>query len=286
MMTSKTAIVWALPVLSSSAWAAETDTAATAGLGGAGVAIHTGTDAIGRCPAAMVLAEEYSLELGFQLDGPWAEGWRGRAALRDTRTSLFGAGVSYTRDRWNPEVTMDDLPGWATPSEDFSNNSVEESIRFGAGYALGHRAAGLGIGLVWDRLRTELEDPAQSFELDASVAGRVLPVVSLAATARDLLPGSRDPSVDAGTWIRATDWFDVSVDAVWAGETVFGGRLGTQFTLGEVARIRAGGEWIGEERGAAAGIGFFGLQSMLDYGIRYDLVSSGISHTIGLSLLF
>lgn len=289
MLNRKTLLLSLIGLSSGRAFAAEADTTAAAGMAGAGVANTSDNAAIRRNPAAMVLEDSY---IG-QLDFGFPDGWRLQTSVKDTHTSLFGAGLSYTRNHFSPDVSSSDMPGWVLPDEEITNDTAEESYRVGAGLADEDRMKALGVGLVWDRKNEELRGISHAIEADASAAARLGARWTLGVIARDVLPetpdnlvGSRPWSAEAGAWLAAAEWMGIAADGIWQSEGEFGARLGTQLAAGESVRLRAGGAWIDGQWTAAGGFGAYSEQAAFHYSAQLDVSEASFQHSIGVSVEF
>jgi len=277
------------------AFAEEADTTAVAAMGGAGVANTFDNNALVRSTAALVLEESYT----GQVDFGFARGWRGQASLVDTRSGQIGAGVSYTRHHYTPELSSTDMPGWVLPDQEITNRTVAESWRLGAGLADRDRLKSLGVSVVWDRTNEELRGRSNSMDLDASFAARIGSLVTISGTAHNVLPepdaaaegseltwGDRPLSAELGAWVTASERLGFAGDGVMTGDGEFGGRFGLQGATSDSLLLRAGGSWIGGDWAAAAGFGAYSETSALNYAIQYDIAAGEFWHTVGLNVLF
>ncbi len=277
----------ALTALTSPALAAEGDPASLLGRGSAGLADPRDNAGIRRCMACVVLSEEYvaSLDVGFP------PGWRLGGSARDTESGALGAGVIYTRDSFEGALDLADMPGWVLPDADLDNPTIEQSVRVGLGYALLERRLGLGLSGVWDRHASALTPTQNTYELDASLSGRVTNTLILGATARELLPeGTRDPLYEVGAWWATGEVIAFAFDAQWQdrAETFaggLGGRVGAELNLEDAVAFRGGFEQLGQDPSAfGLGLGVLSEAGRLDYGFRYDLLGQQSWHQLGLVL--
>lgn len=280
-------LVIALTAVTSPALAAEGDPASLLGRGSAGLADPRDNAGIRRCMACVVLSEEYvaTLDVGFP------PGWQLGGSARDTRSSMLGAGVVYTRDSFDGALDIDEMPGWTLPDADLDNPTIEQSVRVGLGYAMLARRLGLGLAGVWDRKSSALSSTENTYELDVSLGGRVTNTLVLGATARDLLPdGTRDPLYEVGAWWAAGEVLGLALDGGYDSSAAsFGegltGRAGAELVLEEAVAFRGGYEQLSKDPSAfGLGIGVLSEAGRLDYGYRYDLLGQQSWHQLALVL--
>ena len=294
MNACKPASVAVACLLSGAALAAEADTAPVAAMGGAGVANPYDNGALRRNSAALMMEEVYQA----QVDLGFASGWRAQASVRDSRTSQVGAGLSYTRQSFDPEVAIADMPGWVLPGQELSNPTVAESWRLGVGVSGEDKLFALGGSVVWDRSSEALRGVSSALEADASFAARVGSRVLLGAAAHDLLPdpegggdssftwGARPVSAELGAWVVTTEALGLTGEGVMTAEGELGARAGAQLGASEALYLRAGGSWIGGDWAMAAGFGALGDQTTLNYALEYDLSAARFWHTVGITAIF
>lgn len=276
------------------------------GMAGAGSARVDDTTAVARNPAALLLGIRY----GAQADFGFGAGLYGRAALVDTRTSDFGAGVSWTGTWASPPLTDAQMPGWlpedgTLPDNPMMIHSVRGAVGYGLlrvqhvrdDYATEIRRLAFGLGGSWDRSSSTLGGIEQDFDLGVSVAGRPLPELSLALSARDLLPtGDRPPSVELGAaWMRPMGV--LAADLAWdpaLGERPLAARLGGELVLAEKVPLRAGYALEGAQHTVGAGFGIAAPTTRLDYAVNLCVVGDCaglgewgfLTHSVGVMAVF
>lgn len=277
-------------LVSAPALAAEADSTAVLGMGGAGTANPWDANAVRRSPAAMQLVVQYTA----RVDGRYGEGIAVGGTLQDTRTSNVGGALSYTRQWVSREPDSSELPGWLPPDQsEVVDERQENAYRLGLGTGFFRqtvvsssgsydvRRLAVGVGGVFERNTSSLVGVEQSFGLDASLAGRPTKSLVLAATGHDLIPTSvRDPSVEAGLWWEPIEALGVAVDGAWdrsyAGVPL-GGRAGVQYLLSGVVPLRGGYAVYGSGEDADQRLG-------LGVGVRNDVASIDYAftlHTVG-----
>lgn len=267
--------------LSGSAWAGEADTTALRGLAGAGMADGLELGSVRRAPAAMLLDVDYAaqVELGF------GDGLRPMGVMKDTRTSNFGAGVLYTSEWADRAAEVDDLPGWLPADEELpTDDSWSQTTRVSMGYGAGQliipdgssmrevRRFAVGVSAVYERVDSSLSGLTQAVELDVGLAGRPTGLITVAATAHDLLPtGERLPSAELGVCWLARPTLKVVADGAWdrsyEGQP-WGGRAGLELTAAEAVPLRVGYAVEGDTQRLGLGLGIEDQKARLDYAIN------------------
>jgi hypothetical protein len=289
MYPCKTALT-ALLLVSTAARAEEADTTTVAAMGGSGVANGFDNNAIYRNSAVMMFSEAYQARADFG----FAQGWRLGASLRDSRSSQAGAGLAYTRHRFNPEVTGEEMPGWIPAGAEITNLTTVDTFRLGTGFTDEDRTMALGAGIAWDRKDEELRGVTNTLDVDASVAAHAGSRTTIAVTVHNLIPEQEDTlwgapamTVEGGLWVVAADFLGLTGDALWLQETGgYGGRLGAQVGASETLILRAGGSWIDGAWAAAGGFTAYNDQTGLGYALQYDIEAGTFWHTIGIEAAF
>ncbi|MCB9797417.1 MAG: hypothetical protein H6741_32405 [Alphaproteobacteria bacterium] len=298
-------ILLALASLSSpAAWAGEADTTPVLGMAGAGAANPLDDNALRRSPASMLLLVGYTARADFRVGGG---SLGGSAAIKDTRTSDFGAGLMYSYEQLSRSPDLDQLPGWVDPdAAELVDERQEHTLRLGAGYGFKRtpvmddngtyevRRFALGAGVVYEYDDSSLDGVAHSVDLDLGLAGRpVIPLV-LALNVHDILPtGLRPLSGELGAWYAPNEVVALGADFVYDpsfGDTPLGGRAGVELLLGGVVPLRGGyaahgGADGGTEQSAGVGIGARSDKTSLDYALTIHTVgplAGTLTHSFGL----
>ncbi len=282
------------------AWAVEGDTTPTFGTA-AGSANPGDVGAIRRNPAAMLLEVAYTSQVDLAL----GQGPRLTVAVRDTRTSAFGAGVMVTHQWTNQAASDEDMPGWKEPGVGVLDKNREGSYRISAGYGFlpqavvspsGNqeiRRVAIGASVAYDRWTETLTGMRTGWALDLSVAGRPVPSLVVAGTARDLMTplGLREPSYDLGVWWEPWPWIGFGADGGYdpnIGPLVTHG--GAEVLISNVFVLRGGYGLEGSRQFVAGGAGLVAEDRVrVDYGIRYDLFGEDvgrIEHSVGIYASF
>jgi len=276
------------------ALAAEADSALVAGMGGAGVANGADTSAIRHSPAAMLLEVSYTAQSDARFS--LADGLlvNGIVAVKDTRTSDFGAGIMTTRQWSDVPPPDDELPGWKEPGTEFTDQRWEQTWRLGVGYGLLRRPLltkegsyevrrlAFGGGMVYGRTVSELSGTFHTWEFDAGVAGRPLSMVAIAATLHGLGElGDEDTWGEAGLLTTLGPW-TLAADGLYRPtvEQPYGFRAGVQVEVEGIA-LRGGTAF---DRGDWRGTGGFGVVSdtvRMDYALGWAPATRAFDHTIG-----
>lgn len=266
---------------SGSAWAAEADTTALRGMAGAGMADGLELGSARRSPAAMLLDVDYAaqVELGF------GDGLRPMGVMKDTRTSDFGAAALYTSEWADRAAEVEDLPGWIPADAELpTDDSWSQTTRLSFGYGVGElvipdggqmrevRRFAVGASAVYERVDSSLSGLTQAVELDLGLAGRPTGLLTVAATARDLLPtGERLPSAELGICWLARPTLKLVADGSWdrayEGQP-WGGRAGLELTAAEAVPLRVGYAVEGDTQRLGLGLGVEDQKARLDYAIN------------------
>ena len=276
------------------AFSAEPDTAAVAGMAGAGVANSVDGNAIRRSPASMLLTVDYTGQSDFHgslADGPLIGG---TVSVKDTRTSDFGAGIQTTRQWSNVSPPENELPGWKEPGQAFSDKRWEQSWRLGFGYGVLRRPVltppgsvevrrlAFGGGGVYTRTVSELSGNGHDWEFNAGVAAR--PHVSLTTAASVHGLGEWG---DEAQWYEAGAFFDrgrwqLATDGIYrpSSDVPVGFRGGAGVTIDGVT-LRGGGSYDEGEWLYAGGLGIVSDTVRADYGLQYNPVTGAFDHYVG-----
>ena len=282
------------------AWAVEGDTTPSFGTA-AGGANPSDVGAVRRNPAAMLLEVAYTS----QIDVALGQGPRLTTSVRDTRTSAFGAGVMVTHQWTNQVATDANMPGWTLPGEEVLDKNREGSYRMSFGYGFlpqqvvvdtetrEIRRVAIGASVAYERWTGTLTGLRTGWALDLSMAGRPVPSLVVAGTARDLLTpvGLREPSYDLGVWWEPKGWLSLGVDGGYdpnIGPLVT--HAGGEVFVSNLLTVRGGYGLEGTRQFVAGGLGLTAEdKARIDYGVRYDLVGEEVGrleHSIGLYATF
>lgn len=158
----------------------------TLGIGSAAVANPWSNSAVSANPAMLGVNRRYH----FGFAGSYGErGLHWNVTAADSKTTRFlGFGVTYSGDRFNPPLTVDELPGWNVPDQILTNNKRNHDL--GLGFAipmLNHRLA-LGIGGSLSFFDHERQGKGNTGNLGGGLAIRANDNVFIGLTARNVLP--------------------------------------------------------------------------------------------------
>lgn len=154
-------------------------------------------------PAAVGLVERYIFGVGFHYGG---RGIHWQATAIDTQTSKAAFGLTYSGDRYNPPLTEAELPGWTVPGQELTNKKRTHDLGFALAAPFLERRLVFGLGGSVSFFDNERSGKGTTGNLNAGVAARPQPWVSLGLSGRNLLPiddaGSDRPMEIVGsTWL-------------------------------------------------------------------------------------
>lgn len=155
-------------------------------------------------PAVLALRARYELQVTGEAGPDKLLGVRAYAL--DSSTGPVALGLGYQYAHTVPQTSVEDLPGWLLPGDDYSNESAQTVFGGGLATSFGERRIALGLGLSWLNRASRFTDQESWFQGNVSAAGRVGPEdeLILSLVADNLLkPGHEDtPLTFAGgaTW--------------------------------------------------------------------------------------
>lgn len=248
-------------------------------LGRAGVGVADGLDTAAAADhaAAVSLEEVYDVTAGAGLGADRAVLVRGAAV--DSRSSVVTLALGYTRLTDDAEPAVADLPGWRPEGVTLEDPTEHQSVRAGLAYPFAGRRLSVALHPRFDWRSSALTGDTSAFNFGASVAGRPLPTLTVAAAAWNLLENDyRDtertlalgarwqpgtflgvegdvlaPLTDDWAWTR-TDW-----------------RAGLDVGVVEWLVLRAGYASDDAIDHLGVGLGFQSPEASVDYGARVRL---------------
>jgi len=257
------------------------------GMGSTSVAADKSNAAITTNPGLLALNPRYdfSAQVGIGPGLHWA------VSGMDARTAKdFALGVTYSGDRYEPELTVDELPGWSIPGAAIPNMKRSHHIAAGGSYAFADDQVAIGLGGHVSIYNHDRHGKGTTGNLDVGLGITPTDAFTIGLAGNNLLPF--DPLADRpmraalglrldgtpaaievdGGWIQADEGAPVFVDA------------GGEVRPGPV-RLRAGGRYHGPSAtpSVTAGLGFEGEGGALEYGLDIPLGdgSDPIAHVIG-----
>jgi len=276
-----------LTVLSPAAAAPDVVGADSLGMGSTSVAADRSNAAITTNPGLLALNPRYdfSAQVGIGPGLHWA------VSGMDARTADdFALGFAYSGDRFEPELSVDELPGWSTPGAVIPNMKRSHHFAAGGSYAFAEDRVALGVGGHVSLYNHDRNGRGTTGNLDAGLGIKPVSELTVGLAGNNLLPfdplsdrpmrlagGLRLDGAPAalevdGGWIDADEGAPVFVDA------------GTELRPGPV-RVRGGGRYHGPSAtpSVTAGLGVEGEGGAIEYGVDIPVGGAGgpAAHVIG-----
>jgi len=257
-------------------------------MGSTSLAAHDSNAAITTNPGLLALEDRYdfSAQLGIGPGLHWAAtGMDGRTAEN------FALGFSYSGDRYEPELTIDELPGWTTPNQEIPNMKRNHDFALAASLSTLDDTLAFGVGghlSLYDNDRT---GSGTTGNVDVGMGYQPTEFLTLGLSGQNLVPldvlGDRPTQVGAGIRLHGTP-AALEIDGGWIDGVTDGTPVfvdaGAEAKPG-AGRLRAGGRWDGQTGipSVTAGVGVESDGGAIEYGIDIPLGPDGgpIAHVVG-----
>ena len=258
------------------------------GMGSTSLAADRSNAAITTNPGLLALHPRYdfSAQIGIGPGLHWAvSGMDARTAER------VALGLTYSGDRYEPELTVAELPGWVEPGAEIENMKRSHNFAGGLSYAAVEDRVAVGLGGHVSVYNHDRNGKGTTGNLDVGMGLRPTDAFTVGLSGQNLLPfdplSDRPMRVGMGLRLDGTP-AAIEVDGGWvdqAGGTPVFVDAGTEVRPGPV-RLRAGGRWHGPTNvpSVTGGLGFEGEGGAIEYGLDIPLGTNGgpIAHIIGL----
>lgn len=257
------------------------------GMGSTSVAAFDSNAAITTNPGLLALTDRYDFSAQFGI-GP---GLHWAATGMDGRTAEdFSLGFSYSGDRYEPTLSVEELPGWVEPNTDVANMKRSHDLALAGSGSLADDTIAFGVGGHISLYNHDRNGKGTTGNVDAGIGYRPVEALTLGLAGNNLVP--IDPLRDRPLRIAAGVRLDgkpaaLEVDGGWVqeedGVPVFLD-AGAEARPGS-ARLRAGGRYYGPTGvpSVTGGIGVAGDGGAIEYGIDIPLGPDGgpIAHVVG-----
>jgi hypothetical protein len=256
-------------------------------MGSTSLAAHDSNAAITTNPGLLALEDRYdfSAQAGIGPGLHWAAtGMDGRTAEN------FALGFSYSGDRYEPDLTIDELPGWAEPNAEIPNMKRSHDLALAGAGSIADDRVSFGLGGHVSLYNHDRNGQGTTGNVDAGIGLKPTDFLTVGLAGHNLVPldvlGDRPTRFGGGVRLHGTPGA-LEVDAGWE-DTDTGSPLfldaGAEARPG-AARLRAGGRWHGPTGvpSVTGGFGFEGEGGALEYGIEVPLGPDGgpIAHVVG-----
>ena len=267
-------------------------------VGGVTRANPTAMGAILTSPATLALTPRYEVAVGGRLGTSKVR--RVEAAATDSSTGPLTLGLMYIREGASFEATPDELPGWLIPEQDTINPYTESTVGGGLAMSWLNRHLSAGLGGRFTRYASRFSEQADTYALNASVAGQIDERVFIALTGENLYSSDSSDAMKLGTGLR---WQPPRRDS--SGASAFGIEADLVSTLGEdplLTDIHLGLEArpspfvplrVGLHRDRlsgsdawTAGLGAGTKEAMFEYAARLQRTTLAHSHSLSLRFFF
>jgi hypothetical protein len=162
----------------------------TLATGWTGVANPYDNAAITVNPALLGLEERYDFMAGLSYGPHPYLGWTGTMA--DSKTSEWVAlGISYQRQRANPELTASDLPGWVPEAYLPSNERLAHDVTLAVATAFLQRRVSVGVNGTLISYEHDRHGAGFTGNMDVGIGLRPVSLLTVGLVGRNLLPISR-----------------------------------------------------------------------------------------------
>lgn len=251
--------------------------------GWTGVANPYDNSAITVNPALLALEERYDL-MGGLTYGPHSYlGWNG--TLADSKTSKWVAlGVAYQRQKANPELSVDDLPGWLPESYIPSNERLAHDVTIGVATAVWERRVSFGVNGTLASYEHDRHGAGFTGNMDVGLGLRPARLLSIGLVGRNLLPIARQSgrlaAFAGGLWIADPEVGALGFEVERKLEPVSNNKpwrvgAGLESVLGS-ARVRTGYRWDATDAShwVTGGLGAQNELGGVEYGLAIPLSTS------------
>lgn len=245
----------------------------TLAAGSAAVAHPLSNAAITANPAALGLDERYTFSIAA---GYGERGAHWNLGVVDGKTTGVAMGLVYSGDRYAPDLTVDELPGWQVPGQAVPNRKRYDDVALGLAIPFADRKASLGFGGALSFYRHDRQGKGVTGNLTAGFAARPDDAVAFGVTGRNLLPldsPGREPEILGGLWVgdEGVGWLGVDGGVQLDGGTPLLLAAGGEARLGAGGAARAGWRLEDGRHHAAIGVGAGNADAALDLGLQVPI---------------
>lgn len=253
--------------------------------GGVGAAAAADNAAITLNPGLLALHRRYDF-MGAFAYGPGG-GLHWSASAMDGRTSnRLAAGLAYSGDVWEPELAVEDLPGWQVPGEEIRNVRRLHDFAGGLGFHLADRRVALGLTGALNRYDHDQWGDGWEFDLHGGVGLRPIEPLVIGVAVRNFLPlgdQNRPTQVLGGVALADRRGTAVEVDVGWQERdrnVPISVGAGLQIPI-ETARLRGGYRFDAQDaHWLTVGGGWEESGTGLEYGLAVPLSAPSLAGTV------
>jgi hypothetical protein len=205
----------------------------------------------------------------------------------DARTSDdLAAGLVYSGDRQNPDLTLNDMPGWVAEDEVITNLQRTHDFEGAVSFPFAHRLFAIGVGASFGLYFTDRHGDGWIADASAGVGFHPIDWLTIGLSGRNFVPGPNALDVDTTFHggVRAevpqiATEIDLRLRPIGEDlKSILG--AGVEVPAG-MARLRAGYQ-LDEDvhSNVTAGIGYEKDGAAVEYGLLVPLHDFDFGHTI------